>query len=307
MALVLNTNSGFVLTAPVVDPDGTSQVIDGNSAVSKDTAPSGAYRIIEIGWYRSSGTNTANFEVGLYAESAGVAATRLNVDNTNSSSVTGWITVTVDWAITQNTNYWLGFQMDAHSGTSNTDSAASGGMGIDILTSQTTLNDPYGGGAVADADGMGAIYALYRRAILSGTITDDTEANIVSGGSTIILTLDNDTWVTAGATFDGQRQNIINGLDSAQSEATGWDAVVKAGLAVTDVVRTSNTVVTITLPAFASYSITANETITATIPSTALTGAAEAIASPTFTITNVAGGTVLKDVIMQGGVVPRAR
>jgi len=103
---------------------------------------------------------------------------------------------------------------------------------------------------------------------LTGTVTNDSEVDIRTGGSTIILTVSDDTWVAAGATFDAERQNIINGIDSAQAEATGWDAVVKAGLVVTDVVRTSNTVVTVTLPAFGTYDITAPETITATVPAT---------------------------------------
>lgn len=125
---------------------------------------------------------------------------------------------------------------------------------------------------------------------LTGTVTTATEADIVTGGKTIILTVSSDTWVTAGATFDAQRQNIINGIDSAQSEAHGWDAEVKAKIAVTDVVRTSATVVTITLDAEASYDITATETITATIPATALTGGNALVASPTFTITPVSAG-----------------
>jgi hypothetical protein len=58
--------------------------------------------------------------------------------------------------------------MDAHSGSSSVDSATSGGAGIDLLTSQTTLNDPYGGGAVSDADGMYAIYALLEAAAPAG-------------------------------------------------------------------------------------------------------------------------------------------
>ena len=94
----------------------------------------------------------------------------------------------------------------------------------------------------------------------------ETEASVISGGGTIVLTLINEMWVASGATFDAERQSIINGLDSAQAEANGWDAVVKAGLAVTDVVRTSDRVVTVTLPAFAGYNITANETVTATVP-----------------------------------------
>lgn len=124
-------------------------------------------------------------------------------------------------------------------------------------------------------------------AVLSGTITSaTTEAHVVAGGRTIILTLAGDSWVTAGGTFDAQRQNIINGLDSAQSELLGWNNVVQALQGVAGVVRTSDAVVTITLDAFATYNITATETITATIPSTALTLGAALVAAPTFTVTS---------------------
>lgn len=94
----------------------------------------------------------------------------------------------------------------------------------------------------------------------------------------------------AGTAFDDIRDDIISGLDSAQSEGTGWDAVVKAGQTVGGVVRTSSTVVTITFDAFASYNITAQETITATIPSAALVDSDVIVASPTFTIDTSGGG-----------------
>lgn len=127
---------------------------------------------------------------------------------------------------------------------------------------------------------------------LTGTVTSScTEANIVAGGKTIILTVAGDTWVASGATFNAQRQNIINGIDSAQAEATGWDAVVKAGLAVTDVVRTDSFTVTVTLPAFASYDISALETVTATVPSTALSLASAIVASPIFTVSASGGAS----------------
>ena len=119
---------------------------------------------------------------------------------------------------------------------------------------------------------------------LTGTVTTALEADIVSGGKTIILTLTGDTWVTVGATFDAQRQNIINGLTSAGSELLGWNNVVKALQGVAGVVQTSTTVVTITLDAQATYNITAPETITVTVPATALTGAGALVATPTFTI-----------------------
>ncbi len=123
-------------------------------------------------------------------------------------------------------------------------------------------------------------------AALTGTAASGlTEQRVRTGGYTLIATLTGDTFVASGATFDAQRQAIINGLDSGQAEAAGWDAVVKAGLAVTDVVRTSNTVCTITLPAFSTYQITATETVTWTLPAAALTGGVAIVASPTFTVT----------------------
>jgi hypothetical protein len=128
-------------------------------------------------------------------------------------------------------------------------------------------------------------------AVVTGTATASiTEADVVTGGKTIIVTLANDTWV-AVASFDAQRQNIINGLDSAQSELLGWDNVVKLLQGVAGVVRTSDTVVTITLDAQATFDITAQETITVTVPATAInfTGAA-IVGSPTFTVSAVGGG-----------------
>lgn len=123
-------------------------------------------------------------------------------------------------------------------------------------------------------------------AAISGTATGGiAEADIVAGGDTIIITLTGDTWVASGTAFDAQRQNIINGLDSAQAEAAGWDAVVKASLPVSSVVRTSDTVVTITLTAQATYDITAQETITVTVPGTALHRlTSPLVGSPTFTV-----------------------
>jgi hypothetical protein len=153
-----------------------------------------------------------------------------------------------------------------------------------------TGETPAMGGTINNADKAFLFMALEEVAdgavaAVTGTAGDGcTESQIVAGGQTIILTLTNDTWVAAGGTFDGQRQNIIDGIDSAQSEAAGWDAQ-RSNIAVTDVARTSDTVVTITLPALAGYSITANETITATIPATALVGNTQLVASPTFTIT----------------------
>lgn len=132
--------------------------------------------------------------------------------------------------------------------------------------------------------------ALQVLATLSGTITSATESDIVAGGKTIILTLSGDTWISAGS-FNAQRQAIIDGLTSAQSETFGWNAVPKALQGTGGVVRTSDTVVTITLDAFSTYDIATQETITVTVPGSALTGGNPIVASPTFNISPTANSS----------------
>ena len=117
-----------------------------------------------------------------------------------------------------------------------------------------------------------------------------------SSGSASSTTSATDPWVsvvielTPSAPFTNARAALATGLDSAQSEGTGWDARRSTIVPVSAVVRTSDTVVTVTLVADASYNITSQETITATIPASILTGAAQIVATPTFTIDTAAGG-----------------
>lgn len=127
-------------------------------------------------------------------------------------------------------------------------------------------------------------YVVPSAAITGTAVPSSTQAQIKAGGQTIIITLTDAQWVAAGASFDGQRQNIINGLDSNQGGAAAWDAVVKATQGVSGVVRTSATVVTITLDAFPSYVTAILETITATIPASAITVGGPLVGSPTFTV-----------------------
>lgn len=98
--------------------------------------------------------------------------------------------------------------------------------------------------------------------------------------------------------FADSRADIITGIDSAQSEGGGWDAKVKANIPVGNVVRTSSTVVTVTLQAQGDYNITANETITATVPASALAGAIAIIATPTFVVAFTAGGASIVPILI---------
>ncbi len=164
-----------------------------------------------------------------------------------------------------------------------------------ILTGTSSTSDPTMGDTSADRASvfMALKETASQSAVLTGTITPTaTEADIVAGGKTLIITLTGDTWIAAGAlSFDLQRDEIIAGIDSAQSEATGWDLVPKATQSLAGVVRTSDTVVTITWDAFATYDITATETITVTVPGTAVTGGSPIVATPTFTVTATGGAS----------------
>jgi hypothetical protein len=130
-------------------------------------------------------------------------------------------------------------------------------------------------------------HSLPPTAAITGTIGDGaTEQEVRDGGGTILITLSSTTWVADGATFDAQRQNIIDGLVAADSQTYGWNNEVKANLGVTAVERSSDTLVTITIPAgdVEDYRIVTNEVITTTVPATAIVGSA-LVATPTTTIT----------------------
>jgi len=109
--------------------------------------------------------------------------------------------------------------------------------------------------------------------------------------------------------FADARSAIVSGIDSAQSEGTGWDARRSTIIPVANVVRTSDTVCTITFAADASYDITAQETVTVTIPAAALTGGVALVGTPTFTIdagASISGATLAATLLFAGTVSPGA-
>jgi len=133
-------------------------------------------------------------------------------------------------------------------------------------------------------------------AVITGT--SFTEAQIVSGGQTIVITLTGDTWLAAGTGPIGSTANtqaLIDGMTSAQVEATGWNAEVRDKEVTTAVVRTSDSVCTITLTAAGAYDVTSNETITITSPAEVLTEATVVVASPSILVTAAASGDDRRD------------
>ena len=181
MALVYGTNIGFLTTAPTTDPSGSSTLtVDGASFVLKHTSPSTAGMITEIGWWCDTATSEINFEVGLYAANGtvvpGEAGTLLSVSRTNAKGTTaGWKVVSgLNWSISPDTVYWIGLQV-GNTDTTAIDIEASGGNGFDRKPSQTTLTNPFSSGALQDADGMVAIYAVWA-AVTSNIKTYNTNA-----------------------------------------------------------------------------------------------------------------------------------
>lgn len=141
-------------------------------------------------------------------------------------------------------------------------------------------------------------------AALTGTLTTDspTEADIRTGGKTLIITLTDDEWTADVGNDHGDTEALIAGIDGDVIDGTGWDAEVKVNMVFGDVTRDSATVVTIELQAEAGYDISATETITVTIPATALVGGVEVEADTTFEITSIDAPTKRKRRIIGRGI-----
>jgi len=168
MALTIGTNSGFVISTPSGNPEASTFSLSNTKIVIKDTSPSTATKITEVGFYflnPSATTPGVNFEVGLYSPDGAVvpgeAGTLLYASQINDSgTVDGWLSVAVDWDISPSTVYWIGIQIDTMTGI-RTQYKTSGGYGIDYATSSSTLSNPFGGGSIYDINGAWAVYAKW--------------------------------------------------------------------------------------------------------------------------------------------------
>ena len=123
-------------------------------------------------------------------------------------------------------------------------------------------------------------------ATLSGSFTTAGESDIASGSTQLIITLSTGTWVT-GASFDAIRQELVDGIVDNENYPLGWRQTIQPEFNISNVVRTSDTVVTITIPATAIYDIPADETLTVTLPEDAFQEVVDGgtVATPGITIT----------------------
>lgn len=162
MSLTLNTNCGFVTSAPSADPSGsTAIIIDTRSRIIQDTTPAGATQITEIGWWCDNATQAADFDVGIYSDSAGSADSLIHVSRDNAKGTSsGWKKVTgLEYSISAETTYWIGVQLDDTSTQTNIDYNSSGLTKTAYMSSQSSLTSSWSSGG-GDPSSLVAIYAV---------------------------------------------------------------------------------------------------------------------------------------------------
>lgn len=96
------------------------------------------------------------------------------------------------------------------------------------------------------------------------------ESEIVTGGETIIITLAGDTWAATVGDDNAITDALIAGITGDDEGGNGFNDEVT--VVHGNVVRTSDTIVTVTLPAAGSYAIAADETVTVDVPAVAVAG-----------------------------------
>ena len=144
-------------------------------------------------------------------------------------------------------------------------------------------------------------------AAVTGTAKDSiTEDDITGAGTqTVIITLTGDTWIAAGTGPIGttaQSDAILALLDGDVAGGSGFDVEVGDNFVTGDLVRTSNTVATITIGQEAGYDISSTETITmGDIANAVLTTSGVDITPTGNTFTITAVGVLPKGSLMTMG------
>jgi hypothetical protein len=102
--------------------------------------------------------------------------------------------------------------------------------------------------------------------VLSGSADGSMESEIVAGGNTIICTMSGSTWAATIGDDNAITSAFIAGIVGSQSAG-----LIASATIYTNVVRTSDTVVTITLPAVAGYTLpSGQDDITISVPASAV-------------------------------------
>ncbi len=132
-----------------------------------------------------------------------------------------------------------------------------------------------------------------------------TEESVVAGGDTVIITVSGDTWEATLGADNAITTAFLAAITGDDAGANGWDDEV--ALVHGNLVRDSDTQVTLTIPASASYAVAADETVTVSPPASSLTKGFVAPAVQTFDVTAdvsialtgtaVAGGVLESEIV----------
>jgi len=122
------------------------------------------------------------------------------------------------------------------------------------------------------------------------------EADVRTGGSSIVVTIHGTTYDAALGTDDALTQGFYAGM----SGSSAWDGVL-ALMTTANLVITDDTIATITLPAADRYFITDNDSIVFTIPDNCISYAGDLLVGDTIVVSNLAssityGGTIRSSV-----------
>jgi len=135
--------------------------------------------------------------------------------------------------------------------------------------------------AGAPYSGVSFSVALTGTAIAGGVL----ESEIVTGGETVIITLTGAEWVATIGADNAITTAFLAAITGNLADAAGWNAEV--ALVHGNLARTSATVLTLTLPATAGYSITTDdEEVTVAPPASSIVQTKGQVPVPVrFTIT----------------------
>ena len=125
-------------------------------------------------------------------------------------------------------------------------------------------------------------------------LTERMIADLAADELSFDVLLENDTYAgdVATAAAEDVLAGIVAGVGGEPTDA-GWAAVVQASLSAFDLARIDDTTLRVRLPHFASYAISRPETITCTLPASAVLSRKPIVATPSFLIMAEPGSAVV--------------
>ena len=141
------------------------------------------------------------------------------------------------------------------------------------------LVSPPGRRAVAAHDPADAGQGLLSNSLVG----NNSEADVQGGGSLLTVTLRDDAWEPSvgqrgSGAADSLTQAVLASFVSAQSEDSGWNAIVRQALQYTDISYVDGASVTLELPPFPAYDLLKAETISVNLPAVAVASGQEVFA-----------------------------